>query len=63
MTTMTDIQVAESPLTTAFGLIDRALADMAGVNVVEASKMTDLLLDIRLLFMETSASDSAEAES
>lgn len=29
-------------------LIDEALADLKGVNLVEASNMTDLLLDIRI---------------
>jgi hypothetical protein len=33
--------------TEAKRLIDEALADLAGVNLVEATQMTDLLLDIR----------------
>lgn len=38
-----------TPTERAYALIDEALADMAGVNIVEASKMSDLLLDLRLL--------------
>ena len=41
-----------APADKAYGLIDEALSDMAGVNVVEASKMTDLLLDLRLLLAQ-----------
>lgn len=36
----------------AYAMIDEALADMRGVNIVEANKMTDLLLDLRLLLSE-----------
>lgn len=45
-----------TPTDRAYGLIDRALSDMKGVNVVEANKMTDLLLDIRLLITEMNSS-------
>lgn len=38
--------------TEARRLIDEALADLSGVNLVEASEMTDLLLDLRLLFVD-----------
>lgn len=38
--------------TEARRLIDEALADLAGVNLVEASDMTDLLLDLRLLLAD-----------
>ena len=34
-------------------LIDNALADLSSVNIVEASDMTNLLLDIRILLSET----------
>lgn len=33
-------------------LIDEALSDLAGVNLVEASEMTNLLLDLRILLGE-----------
>jgi len=33
-------------------LIDEALADYSGVNFVEAGDITNLLLDLRLLFAE-----------
>lgn len=41
-----------TPTERAYALIDNALADMAGVNIVEANKMSDLLLDLRLLLSE-----------
>jgi hypothetical protein len=41
-----------APADRAYELIDEALSDMAGVNVVEANKMTDLLLDLRLLLSQ-----------
>ena len=37
-------------------LIDEALSDLAGVNLVEASDMTDLLLDLRLLLISEATS-------
>lgn len=42
--------------TEARRLIDEALADLAGVNLVEASDMTDLLLDLRLLLISEETS-------
>lgn len=33
-------------------LIDEALSDLSGVNLVEASEMTNLLLDLRILLGE-----------
>ena len=33
----------------AFALIEQGLSDLKGVNLVEASKVMDLLLDLRLI--------------
>jgi len=37
-----------TPLERAFVLIDDALSEMVGTNIIETSKMTDILLDLRL---------------
>jgi hypothetical protein len=46
-------QITEAPDLTApeeaFALIEQGLSDLRGVNLVEASKMTDLLLDLRII--------------
>jgi len=41
-----------TPLAGAFGLVDQALAEMAGSNIIETSKMTDILLDLRILLLD-----------
>lgn len=43
--------------TEAKRLIDEALADYANVNFVESGDITNLLLDLRLLFIEEVANN------
>jgi len=45
---VTETIEAPAPADLALSLIDRALADILNVNIVEAQVMSDLLLDIRL---------------
>lgn len=52
---MSDLQVTQTPLETAKCLIDEALAECAGTNLIETSKFMDLLLDIRLVLAEVEA--------
>lgn len=48
MTTATDIPELTAT-EEAFALIEQGLSDIRGVNLVEANKMMDLLLDLRLI--------------
>lgn len=52
---MSDLQVTQTPVETARRLIDEALAECSGTNLIETSKFTDLLLDIRLVLAEADA--------
>lgn len=48
-----------TPTERAYALIDDTLADIRGLNIVEAGKITDLLLDIRLLIAEITNGESS----
>jgi hypothetical protein len=59
---------AEAKLTTtptpnqqATKLVDQAIKDIAGRDLVSTSEMTDLLLDIRLYLMQESATPVYES--
>ena len=59
---------AEAKLTTiptpnqqATELVDKAIKDIAGRDLVSTSEMTDLLLDIRLYLMQESATPVYES--
>lgn len=44
-----------SPTEEAYKLIDETLSELKGVNIAEASKMSDILLDLRLLIAKMEA--------
>jgi len=46
---------------TAVELVDQAIKDIAGREIVSTSEMTDLLLDIRLYLMTEEATPAYES--
>lgn len=44
----------------ALSLIDTTLADLRGVNIAEASKITDILLDLRILVGKLIRTDESQ---
>jgi len=39
----------QTPAEQAYELIDMTIGDLKGINFIESQKMTDLLLDLRIL--------------
>lgn len=45
----------ESPLAEALGLVDTGLSELQSREIVSASQVADMLLDLRLLLMQLEA--------
>ena len=56
---MTD--VADTTLSQVLDMVDTGLADLQGRELVSASQVADMLLDLRLLLMELEPATSTEA--
>ena len=53
--------IQDSENTKAIDLVDKAIKDISGQQLVSSAEMTDLLLDIRLYLMSEEATPSQKA--
>ncbi len=53
-------ETAETTLTQALELVDRGLSDLQSRELVSASQVADMLLDLRLLLLDLDDTGSAE---
>lgn len=56
---MTD--VADTTLTQVLDMVDTGLSDLQGRELVSASQVADMLLDLRLLLMQLEDTEPVEA--